>query len=548
MAVKLEKGSFPAGHGPNDFVCFGPPATEDGKFDGIYLADLGCFNQSGVDSNKYYHGAVVRSKKNQKFYAYFEWGRTGKTGDVQFTECDDKDEAQSVFAKQMHDKNDKRGEWATVAGLKILRAKAGKDCYLVRPQAKRTVGLPDAQNLIHDESLLTKNADSGGGTALAVAPSKTIAKIKKAKNSTAKKWDAPTLNLLRDMNALAVDFTRKNIEGGAIPTQKVIDEARDIIIAAQKRLLKVGRNLDEQLADSDLRQLSYLIYSRIGMAKRVGAPDSEWILSEQNTDKWSLNIDAFENALNAIELGAESDEKEYDPFEGTDIEMIHISKDTAEGDFLANWMPGATRNKHSGVGDMVIKNMWAIRQRFQLPKFEKTIEAIAAEGFRAKERPLFQPQRTDISPEQRKLFDKANVSLLFHGTRSVNVPGIIRTGLRLPKELVGVVITGAMFGPGIYWADDWKKSDGYTSRKGGYWSNGDGGVGGRGAFMFAANVAVGNPHVADGPRGYTSPPKGHHSVFGKAGHSAVHNNEWIIFNSSQNTLAFLVEYDVKGRW
>lgn len=77
-------------------------------------------------------------------------------------------------------------------------------------------------------------------------------------------------------------------------------------------------------------------------------------------------------------------------------------------------------------------------------------------------------------------------------------------------------------------------------------SGGGGGVRGRGAFMFAANVAVGNPHVADGPRGYTSPPKGHHSIFGKAGHSQVQNNEWIIFDSGQNTLAYLVEYDTKN--
>jgi predicted DNA-binding WGR domain protein len=548
MSRKLNRGEYPSGHSPNDFVCFGPPATEDGKFDSAMLADLGCFNQEGVDSNKYYFGCVCQSKKDQTFYAYFEWGRTGKSGEVQFFECSSKEEAHAVFAKQMHEKNDKRGEWATIAGLKVLRAKTGKDCYLVRPQAKRTVGLPDAQNLVHDESLLSKS-DSGGGTALAVAEPKTGKKTKKiVKGSTAKRWDAQTLSLLKDMNALAVDYTRKSIEGGAIPTQGAIEEARDILTAAKKRLLKVGRQLDDQLTDSDLRQLSYMIYSRIGKAKRVGAPDSEWILSEQNIDRWSLDIDAFENALNAIELGAEEDEKEYDPFQGTDIEMIHIDKKTAEGDFLFKWMPTATANKHGHVGDMVIKNMWAIRQRYQLPKFDKTIAAIAAQGFKAKERPLFQPTRTDIPPEERKVFEKANVSLLFHGTRSVNVPGIIRTGLRLPKELVGVVITGAMFGPGIYWADDWKKSDGYTSREGGYWAGGGGGVRGRGAFMFAANVAVGNPYVADGPQGFTSPPRGHHSVFGKAGVSRVHNNEWIIFDSGQNTLAYLAEYDVKGRW
>lgn len=548
MATKLGKGEYPSGHGPDDFVCFGPPAVKDGEFDSVYLADLGCFNQQGVDSNKYYHGCVCQSKKDQTWYSYFEWGRTGKSGDVQFTECSSKEEAHSVFVKQMHDKNDKRGEWASIAGLQILRAKPGKDCYLVRPQAKRTVGLPDAQKLVHDESskrLIASKASSGGGTALAVAEPKTKKKVKAAVS----KWDAPTLQLLKDMNAIAVDFTRKSIEGGAIPMLIVLDEGRDILIAAKKRLLKVGRELDDQLADQELRTLSYALYSRIGKPKRVGAPDSEWILSEQNIDRWELDLDAFENANKAIELGAEDEnEKEYDPFGGVDINMIHMTDQTREGSFLAGWMPGATKNVHGSVGDMRIHNMWAIRQNYNQPLFEKAVDRIATEKFRISEKPLFQPKREDLDAETRKRYEKANVAMLFHGTRSVNVPGIIRTGLRMPKELVGVVISGAMFGPGIYWADDWKKSDGYTSREGGYWSGGGGGVRNRKAFMFVANVAVGNPHVADGPSGYTSPPKGHHSVFGKAGHSRIHNNEWIIFDKGQNTLAYLVEYDTKRGW
>lgn len=545
MSTKLGRGEFPSGHGPDDFECFGPPATEDGKFEGCFLADLGCFNQEGIDSNKFYHGAVVQSKKNNKFYTYFEWGRTGGKGDVQFIECSSKEEAHEEFSDQMHSKNDKRGEWAQIGGLKILRAKTGKDCYLVRPQAKRTVGLPDAQRLVHDDSSPVKKITSAS-TSLATTDTGKKGK-KKVLAPVSKKWDAPTLQLLRDMNSLAVQYTRKSIDGGALPTQKVIEEGRDLLIAAQKRLIKVGRNLDDQIADRELRQLSYTLYSRISKTKRVGAPESEWILSEGNIDQWNLDLDAFENARNAIELGAEKEETEYDPFQGTDISMIHLSPDTREGNFLLNWMPKASRNKHGHVGNMQIANMWAIRQNYMQPLFDKVVKSIAAEGFRTKERPLFQPTRDDIDAADQKLFEQANVSLLFHGTRSQNVPGILRTGLRLPKELVGVVITGAMFGPGIYWADDWKKSDGYTSREGGYWAGGGGKVQGRKAFMFVANVAVGNPHVASGPKGYTSPPRGHHSVFGKADVSSVQNNEWIVFDKAQNTLAYLVEYDVKGR-
>jgi poly [ADP-ribose] polymerase len=153
--------------------------------------------------------------------------------------------------------------------------------------------------------------------------------------------------------------------------------------------------------------------------------------------------------------------------------------------------------------------------------------------------------RADLTKEDAKIYNDSNTALMFHGTRSVNVTGILRESLRLPKQLVGVVITGAMFGSGVYFADDWKKSAGYTSMRGSYWSAGDGAVRGRGAFMFLTDVVCGNPHVAPYSHGYTGPPAGTHCIFGKAGHSGVMNNEWIVFNANQFQLRYLVEFDTK---
>jgi hypothetical protein len=48
--------------------------------------------------------------------------------------------------------------------------------------------------------------------------------------------------------------------------------------------------------------------------------------------------------------------------------------------------------------------------------------------------------------------------------------------------------------------------------------------------------------VAPHANGYTGPPKGHHSVFGKAGHSGVQNNEFIVFKSEQHRLRYLIEF------
>ncbi len=152
MATKLTKDTYPENASADDFQCFGPPATKDGDFSDVKICDMGCFTQDGKDSNKYYHGAVVQHKSSKNWYAYFEWGRTGAARvSFQFVQCGDENEAHYEFAKQLHSKNDRRGEWIEIAGIQTLRAKKGKDCYFVRPQATRSTGLPDARSIKMNE-------------------------------------------------------------------------------------------------------------------------------------------------------------------------------------------------------------------------------------------------------------------------------------------------------------------------------------------------------------------------------------------------------------
>ena len=157
-------------------------------------------------------------------------------------------------------------------------------------------------------------------------------------------------------------------------------------------------------------------------------------------------------------------------------------------------------------------------------------------------RPQFQPRtRLDIPRAGRTAFKKTNTSLLFHGTRSVNVTAILRESLRLPETLVAVPRTGAKFGPGIYFSDDWKKSADYTNAKGAAEVQG-GSVRGRKAFMFLTDVVLGTIHLAPELHGYTKPPRGFHSVFGKAGHSGVDDNEYIIYHKDRSRLRYLIEF------
>lgn len=527
MAVKLERSTYPAGTTPSDFKCYGPPATKDTEFAGTKLADMGCFAQEEVDSNKYYHCCITSCKG--KWYVYVEYGRQGASKpQFQFTECSSEAEAQSVYEKQCAEKNTKRGQWETIGGLKVYRplVKKGKaeDLYVIRDLASRSVGLPDAKTIC--------------------SPNHAAAPTVKAQSSGKKAYrcDPVSTKLMRDLVGGAVTYTRTNIVGGTIPTQSALDQGRAILQSALARVVKVGDDVDDQVNDKELKSLTSVLYGTIPKVKPLNAPPQDWILSKSTVSMWEQDIDAFETALKSGGAAVVDDTGD-DPFHNFPATLELIDPKTDIGEWLYKWWPSATRNVHGGVGSMKLKHLWKVSRPEDESNFRKHLTTINKNmGSWNEERPLFQDKkRPDLSAEDRKLFWETNVGLLFHGTRTVNVPGILRENFRLPKQLVGVVITGAMFGPGTYYADDWKKSNGYTSNPNSYWSSGSGGVQGRQAFMFACDVVLGKPFVAPGPSGYTKPPGDTHCVFGKAGKSSVANNEWIVYEK-RNTLRYLAEY------
>lgn len=77
--------------------------------------------------------------------------------------------------------------------------------------------------------------------------------------------------------------------------------------------------------------------------------------------------------------------------------------------------------------------------------------------------------------------------LLWHGSRNENWWSILRTGLLLKPN---AVITGKMFGHGIYFAPKAEKSIGYTSLSGSYWAKGNS----KSAFMALFDTAYGIPY------------------------------------------------------
>lgn len=136
-----------------------------------------------------------------------------------------------------------------------------------------------------------------------------------------------------------------------------------------------------------------------------------------------------------------------------------------------------------------------------------------------------------------------NTKLLWHGSRNENWWSIINTGLVLKPT--NAVITGKMFGYGIYYAPKAQKSLGYTSINGSYWANGNS----TSAFMALMEVAYGKPYDVHSfnskyydfnyEKLQASCP-GANCLHAHAG-SMLRNDEIIVYKEEQCTIRYLVE-------
>ena len=138
--------------------------------------------------------------------------------------------------------------------------------------------------------------------------------------------------------------------------------------------------------------------------------------------------------------------------------------------------------------------------------------------------------------------------LLFHGSRSENFWSIIKTGLMIRPA--NAVITGKLYGYGIYFAPLCKKSIGYTSLNGSYWASGKSNIG----YMALFEVAYGKPYdVYDFDSKYYNLTYDNLQKFKKGanclhahagaslGYSSLRNDEIVVYKEEQMTIKYLIE-------
>lgn len=157
------------------------------------------------------------------------------------------------------------------------------------------------------------------------------------------------------------------------------------------------------------------------------------------------------------------------------------------------------------------------------------------------------------NPETRKAFreyhekigKEKKIKQFWHGSRNENWWSIINTGLKLRPN---AVITGKMFGYGIYFANRALKSAGYTSSYGSRWANGNQQSG----FLAIYDVLYGTPYLVDGSwnRSYgsfnfnelkkVSPDAD--CLHAKKGKTGLQNDEIIVYKEEQATIKYIVEF------
>lgn len=141
------------------------------------------------------------------------------------------------------------------------------------------------------------------------------------------------------------------------------------------------------------------------------------------------------------------------------------------------------------------------------------------------------------------------IKQLWHGSRNENWWSIINTGLVL-RPAANVVRAGHMLGHGIYYAPRAKKSIGYTSLRGSYWSGGSSSSG----FMAIMDVAYGKPFDVNSfdskyyDLDYEKLQKmcpGANCLHAHAGFNTgwgtLQNDEIVVYKEDQCTIKYLVE-------
>jgi poly [ADP-ribose] polymerase len=441
---------------------------------------------------------------------YVDYGRVGKTSTKQeYLTPDGKalteSEARAFYAEQAiskfwkvvcsqcNSKTNKPGAEKCACGRTLNYKDYPKQKYIPVQLAQTKVGSQEAQAQVDTSKLSAKAQANVTVTASPGQPAQAVTYHPFVKDLLDHIYEEAGHAARSKLNTGTLKATADNPLGTL--SQSQLDTGKEI-------LTEVADVLAKKPGDRHLRSLTSRWYTTIPQAIGMQPDWDSLCLNDWTKYQAALDLLDLLGDVKGVQASFAHDTSTHDRY--TAIGATIRSMDTAEP-------------KYRQIVDY-IRNTQSHHHRVNL-KVRRIFEI----GVKGQENGWLDPDRV------------GNVKELFHGSRNANIVGIMTKGLLMRPP--GVVITGSMFGNGLYFADQSTKSTQYSM---GGW----GGTQNRrnNAYLFLADVALGRVMKYQNAQSHlTTPPRGYHSVQGEKGSSLLHN-EFIIYSLRQHRLRYLVDF------
>jgi poly [ADP-ribose] polymerase len=465
------------------------------------------------NNNKFYNLEIIETN-DHKFYLYTVYGRVGASGAKEYRICSDMSDAEKE-------------------ALSIIKSKSKKG-YVEVKLAKADIGSSIGKSKV-DSSVSVESLKKLGATVI-------------EKDATPSKLTVEVQDLVRTWFGATQEFVELNLDTKKCPLGQLsidqIDKAKLILDEARGQVH--AKKPDTQ----ELNKLTSQYYSNIPhvLGHKINA-DVLRFDDDSKIDKALDILDVFADAKNvqAVISKRTAVDSQYDTLKA-DLEFIDPANPTWK--WLDAMLLGTRASNHSGLGKLKTHKIFQVNRHDEEKHWLEASEKIAKECGKFVPSPVYAKwveSRPDLDKGRSALYKAANILPGWHGTRRANMIGITTKGLLIRPS--GVAHAGSMYGDGIYWAVHSTKSINYCDVKGSYWAQGNN----KTAYLFLADVAFGNQHMAGGSHFYSKQNiKPAHSVWAKSGGSSgLYNDELITYTPTgkdqQHRIRYIIEFETQAK-
>jgi poly [ADP-ribose] polymerase len=310
--------------------------------------------------------------------------------------------------------------------------------------------------------------------------------------------------LIKELQEYANNTVKSNYKvSSKAVTQKMIDEAQSVLDSIADKL-KIGAKADD--INKELLELYHIIPRKMSNVKNYLIESD--IKTKSDLDEANKLVSNEQDTLDTM------------------AGQVLLNDDTEEG----------TENKQPKKLT-ILDSLGLEIQEADSNEIELVKNLMGPNKHQAKKVYRVKNKKTDkMFKEHLKKSDNKKTELFWHGSRNQNWFNIISTGLLIRPS--SAILTGAMFGHGVYFADKAQKS-----LRGSYWTSGSENKG----YLALYRVHVGNQkHIKrHNSSCYSLTDKvlkkdNYDSVYAHGG-ADLRNNEFIIYQTAQSNIEYLVE-------